>query len=114
MDTSGITVIDGMVHIGRFSFPIDIIRDAMLETGGILVVQNELIAALDRARIAARETGKEAKLLTLSHLPMVYFVPKRIVRNVAPPGQLEYKHIQTESYLYFAVKRGYRGASLSS
>jgi hypothetical protein len=72
----------------------------MLETGGIVVSDPDLITELDRA-MASRSSEKIPDVLVVEAIPATWFIPMRIMlhRFVGDPGR------GSDSFLYFAVKR---------
>jgi len=106
-------VMGNSVVVRGISFPADQIRAAMLETGGQVVAQEELNSALD---IAMKKAGGSVEMLSLSHLPGIYFVPKKVKLHCGIPGKpgFDVSGKPSSIYLYFAVRKLYGGTSLSS
>lgn len=90
----------GTVSVRGIHFPVECIRAAMLETGGIVVSDPNINQELDRA-MAARKGDVIPDMLYVEAIPAMYFVPKRVnIHNfVGAPGR------KSNIFLYFAVKR---------
>ena len=92
-----------MIQIRGIKFPVDCIQAAMLETGGILVSDEHIIAELDATMEGHRLSGKgEPEMLFIEAIPAMVFVPKKIQLH---KSTLDVIGRPTHRYLYFAVNR---------
>lgn len=103
-----------MVNILGVAFPLQQIQEAMLETGGTVVAQLDLVNALERERKRIESSGKRCDTLALSKIPGVYFVPKKFTVHSGVPGTpiFDVGGRESRRCLWFAVNRGFRGASM--
>ena len=102
--TDEVKVVNGMVRLRGIDFPVEVIVNAMAETGGIAVSQEELNKELDKARkLHEDRTGVAAESIHVEIIPGWYFVPQRIkLHSATSPGGTP-----INKYLYFAVRRKY-------
>ena len=93
----------GTVRLRGIAFPIDCIRAAMLETGGIVVSDENINRELDRAVTMHRmRTGKEPEMFLVEAIPATWFIPKKITVHRATHDIVGTK---TDACLYFAVSK---------
>lgn len=93
------------VRVRGIAFPVDEIRAAMLETGGVVVSDRELNMRLDKAIHEHLARGKgEPDMLFAEVEPGYYFVPKKIRIH---RGRFDVRGTESQFYLYFAVPRKY-------
>jgi len=99
-----IRVVNGMVRLRGIDFPVEVIANAMAETGGLAVSQEDLNKELDKARrLHENRTGIAAETIIVEIIPGWYFVPRKIkLHSIASPGGMP-----VNKYLYFAVRRQY-------
>lgn len=90
------------IKLRGIAFPVDCIRAAMLETGGIVVSDDEINKVLDRALYATTADGKRPEMLTIEAIPAVVFIPKKIK---VYHGLSDTTGTDTDMYLYFAVQK---------
>lgn len=100
---------DGTIGVRGIRFKADFIRAAMLETGGVLVVDKDIMEALDRGMAAHfADKGPDAELpasLVIEAIPAIRFVPRRIRLHGSPGVFWNQAGERTNAVLYFAVKR---------
>lgn len=97
---------DQTVQIRGIKFPVDQIRAAMIETGGIVVANKELNDALDRALYNhVRVKDKAPTMLIIESEPGMVFIPKKVTVFHRPfqPAQDGIDGL----YLYFAARKKY-------
>jgi hypothetical protein len=92
---------EGTVNLRGIQFPVDNIRAAMLETGGIPVSDPKLNAVLDRVMIANREHGRDTNALVVDAIPDTWFIPIGMNLHTVPG----LAGIPSGGWLYFAVKK---------
>lgn len=94
---------DNTVILRGLKFPVGIIKEGMLETGGTVVSDDGINEALDKAmKYHEAMKGGIPEHLIIEAIPATVFIPRRInVRRsiFEPVGQL------TNLYLYFAKPR---------
>jgi len=101
-------IIDGLVKLRGISFPADLIKSEMLETGGTVVSDEDINAVLDRAWNEYRaKTGKVPTLLAIEAMPGYAFVPRRIKLHAGRPGTTSFdlEGRKLNANLYFAIRR---------
>lgn len=94
---------DGTVILRGIKFPAGIIKEGMLETGGIVVSDDDINRALDKAMKYHMATyGKRPEHLIIEAIPATIFMPRRIeVRR----SRFQTFGTLTDMYLYFAKPR---------
>ena len=92
---------DGTVLLRGVSFPIENVRAAMVETGGIPVSDPAINTALDGAMAAHMATSEEKpEALTIDAVEDHWFIPVRINLHLSgSPG------VPSERWIYFAVRK---------
>lgn len=89
----------GAVKIRGIPFPVQCIKEAMLETGGKVVSDPRIIKELDKAMAAMG--NREAEFMMIEAIPLTVFIPRkiRLHRFLGDPGK------ESDFYLYFAVEK---------
>jgi hypothetical protein len=109
-----LTVSDGgFVNVLGVAFPVEQIREAMLETGGVVVAQAELVAELEKIRRGSEaQTGKPCTSIAIEAIPGTVFYPKHFKVHAGIPGTPTFDTGGRESRtcLYFAARKLYSGA----
>ena len=90
------------IKLRGIAFPIDCIRQAMLETGGSVVSDDEINRALDTAMYQVIASGKKPEVLYIESIPTVAFIPKRIKVHF---GLNDSGGQDSGMHLYFAVPK---------
>lgn len=95
------------VQVRGIAFNADNIKEAMLETGGIVVSDENLNMALDAA-IRQHKAVKdgEPEMLLVEKEPGYYFVPRKVRLHMT---RFDLEGRSSNIYLYFAVRRRYGG-----
>jgi hypothetical protein len=99
---------DGRITIRGISFSVDEIRAMMLETGGVVVNDENLNLELDMAMYAYRmKKPNGSASLVVDAIPGVRFVPKRIRLHHGIPGLpgFNLEGVDSNKYLFFAVRK---------
>lgn len=102
---------DGVVTIRGVGFPVQVIYDAMADTGGTLVVDPDTLSRLDQAMaVYTADKGPDVETpqaLLVEAYPTYWFVPRRIKLHYGMPGmpKFDLEGVKSDSFLYFAVPR---------
>jgi hypothetical protein len=90
------------IKLRGIAFPVDCIRQAMLETGGSVVSDEEINRALDIAMYEVITSGKKPEALYIESIPAVAFIPKRVKVHL---GLTDSSGQDSGMHLYFAVPK---------
>lgn len=93
---------EGTVTLRGIAFPVDNIRAAMLETGGIPVSDPEINSALDRSLTAHFLTSDEKpEAMAIEAVPDYWFIPISINLHIVQ-GVVD---SLSNAWIYFAVEK---------